>query len=151
MSQGEQKKDGCCKQFGTSSGLCCFISENDYKHAPLAEVVQNDRRRCTDLPCCLILLFTLVAEIYLIVYASTEGAEPKLLLYGYDSRILANADSKPMICDSDNSNGAYAVWPDLYHTGKRIKICKTLSLPSFICRHKNNLKVFAFYILIHNT
>ena len=116
MSQNE-KEDGCCTKFATTSGLCCFMNPNDYKHKPLAEVVQNDRRRCTDLPCCLILLFGIISEIYLIIYSTNNGAEPKLLMYGYDSRILDDTASKPMICDEDNSNGHYAIWPDLFHTG----------------------------------
>eukprot|EP01084_Bolivina_argentea_P016662 31152_1 len=115
--EAEDNDEGCCSKFATSSGLCCFMSENEYKHNPLAEVVQNDKRRCTDLACLFVLTFALISELILIWYAADHGAEPKLLMHGYDSRMLSNI---PSFCDSDNSNGKFAIWPDLDYYDVRI-------------------------------
>eukprot|EP01083_Nonionella_stella_P233767 823316_1 len=118
-----QDEQGCCDKFATSSGLCCFMSSEEYKHNPLAEVVQNDQRRCTDLPCCIILILSLISELVLILHASQHGASPRLLMHGYDARmtiIPPHTFSSAQICDSSNKQGSYAIWPDLSYTNIRI-------------------------------
>ena len=126
MAHSEKEEGGCCDTFATATGLCCFMSEDSYKHNPLTEVVQNDGRTCTDLPCCFILLFAIIAEIALAIYAATNGAEPRLLMHGYDSRITSNSSSAvPTICD----DGLYTIWPDLYYTD--IRVCQSSCSSTF--------------------
>eukprot|EP01083_Nonionella_stella_P009003 26098_1 len=111
----EQKehKQGCCDKFATTTGLCCFMNVDEYKHNPLIEVVQNDDRRCTDVPCCLILLACVISELVLIFYAAEQGASPDVLMYGFDARTSH-------LCDSSNAQGSYAIWPVLSHSDIRI-------------------------------
>eukprot|EP00485_Elphidium_margaritaceum_P013143 CAMPEP_0202693860 /NCGR_PEP_ID=MMETSP1385-20130828/7876_1 /ASSEMBLY_ACC=CAM_ASM_000861 /TAXON_ID=933848 /ORGANISM="Elphidium margaritaceum" /LENGTH=668 /DNA_ID=CAMNT_0049349607 /DNA_START=44 /DNA_END=2050 /DNA_ORIENTATION=+ len=122
----EDYEPGCCSKFAGYTGLCCFMNENEYKHQPLAEVVQNDKRQCTDLPCCFALLACIISEIVLLVYAATKGASPSLLMHGYDARMTVQSTpenvqySSAQICDSSNPMGAYAVWPNLAHPSIRI-------------------------------
>ena len=104
----ENYEEGCCSKFATTTGLCCFMSANEYKHNPLAEVVQNDKRRCTDLPCCIILILCLISELVLIIYADVNGASPSLLMHGYDSRVQtldAQKYTDAQLCDSSNPGG----------------------------------------------
>mmetsp|Transcript_6580 Transcript_6580/g.10782 ORF Transcript_6580/g.10782 Transcript_6580/m.10782 type:complete len:657 (+) Transcript_6580:98-2068(+) len=110
----EEYEEGCCAKFATTTGLCCFMSENEYKHNPLTEVVQNDHRRCTDLPCCIILALCLISELVLIIYADSKGASPSLLMHGYDAR-------NGRLCNY--AGGSYAVWPSLDATYTDIRIC----------------------------
>eukprot|EP01084_Bolivina_argentea_P135149 238207_1 len=130
----ESQEDGCCTKFATTTGLCCFMSENSYKHQPLTEVVQNDKRRCTDLPCCCILLLALISEIFLISYSTQNGADPQLLMHGYDSRIFNSSSSKPLICNNNNPNGAYSIWPDLEYSN--IRICQPSCSDTFDINNK---------------
>eukprot|EP01083_Nonionella_stella_P214829 773737_1 len=110
---------GCCERNANRVGICCFMNEDAFKHKPLAEVVQNNDRQCTDIPCCIGLLAVFVSQFILIGYAMGEGAKPELLLRGYDY----NGN----ICKPGSSHGAYTAWPALKHTIKpsasKLMIC----------------------------
>ena len=68
----------CCeKLFGNTLGVGCCIGENSFKKESLAEVTQNEDRRCTDLPCLLVLILVILSEIYLVFHASNNGADPQ--------------------------------------------------------------------------
>lgn len=91
----------CCDRIG----IGCCIDEDEFKRGPLAEVVQNDHRHCTDLPCLIAFVAVLVFEFYLIIYASGNGADPDYLLHGFEYN--------GALCDNDNPDGRYNAWPDL--------------------------------------
>ena len=104
----------CCRICSDWSGIGCCISEDDFKKQPLAEVVQNDKRHCTDLPCLLLMIVVFAIQIILIIYAAEEGADPSTLLHGYDWQ--------GKWCDDDNSDGSLNAWVDLDESFK-FRIC----------------------------
>ena len=67
----------CCEKLCDAIGIGCCIDEDNFKKAPLAEVTQNKDRHCTDVPCLFILLFAIVSQVYLVIYAGKEGADPE--------------------------------------------------------------------------
>ena len=107
--------DTCCDKCANSTGLCCCMSSAEYKKVDLAEVVQNDKRRCTDIPFCCLLFACIVIEILIIVSAAKSGADPLLLLHG--------TNYNGQLCDGE-TNGKYTVWPSLQYFD--IRICSDL-------------------------
>ena len=108
MSNNKNKDndDGSC--FRTCSdytGIGCCISEDDYKKRRLAEVVQNEDRHCTDLPCLLLLIVVFIIQIVLIAYADDNGADPNTLLHGYDYNGNWCDDDNDV--SSSNNNGKF--------------------------------------------
>ena len=65
----------CCGIFGAWSGLqccCCHFTDGQ----PFLSI--NEKRHCTDIPCCCLFLVTLVAQLALVVYAVTNlQADPR--------------------------------------------------------------------------
>ena len=98
---------GCCEKNANRIGICCFMDENAFKHKPLAEVVQNKDRQCTDMICLVGLILVFISQFILIGVAIDNGAKPELLWRGYDF----NGN----VCDKDNEYGAYTAWPALNH------------------------------------
>lgn len=119
----DQEEDvGCCYAMASRTGLCCFIDEDEYRKQPLAEVIQNDRRVCTDLPCFLILIGFFVSEIILISYTTSSGGDLSFLTDGYDVRIFNDTESNvPTFCDDTNPDGPYQMWPDV--TSPYVRVC----------------------------
>eukprot|EP01083_Nonionella_stella_P053656 141843_1 len=99
---------GCCEKNSNRIGVCCFMDEDAFKHKPLAEVVQNSDRQCTDVPCCLGLLAAFISQFVLIGYAMGQGANPSLLMRGYDFR--------GNLCEPGYEDGAITAWPALAHS-----------------------------------
>ena len=73
--------DTCCDKCANATGICCCMNAEEYKRIKLAEVVQNDSRSCTDIPCCCLLIACIVIEIIIIISCSKSGANPKLLIH----------------------------------------------------------------------
>ena len=61
----------CCMFFG----IACCVDEDAYSHKKLAEVIQDDQRTCTDVPCLLVLIAVFISQLVLISYASDKGAD----------------------------------------------------------------------------
>ncbi|ETO10074.1 hypothetical protein RFI_27302, partial [Reticulomyxa filosa] len=102
----------CC----TWAGLGCCIPEDKWEKRPIAEVTQNKDRNCTDVPCLLILLGVLISQMVLIIYASSNGANPEYLVHG--------TDYQGNLCESGNNDGKFVAWPAL-ETSYNIRICVT--------------------------
>jgi len=96
----------CCGIFGRWSGLqcCCCAFNND---RPFLSV--NKDRHCTDIPCCLLFVLTLIVQLALVLYAvSTLEADPRWLIY--------YADYNGTLCapgEYGDTAGNYAAWPDI--------------------------------------
>ena len=97
--------DGCMKTFSDCSGIGCCIPEGDFKKIQLSEVVQNDERNCTDVPCLLAMIIAIVVQIYLISYAADKGADPDTLLHGYDYQ--------GKWCDKNHADGKLNAWVNI--------------------------------------
>ena len=69
----------CCGIFGAWSGLkCCCCAFNPDE--PLMSI--KDNRHCTDVPCCLLFLISVIAQAYLVIYAYTNlEADPRWFVY----------------------------------------------------------------------
>jgi amino acid transporter len=101
-------------KFCNCFGLACCYSEDTYTHKPIAEVVQDDQRVCTDVPCLLALLAIFISQFVLIIYADAKGADPRLIVYG--------TDYQGKVCDDSNKDGHLAAWSDLLTTYK-VRVC----------------------------
>jgi len=105
---------GCCDKCANRTGICCCMTANEFKSTDLAEIVQNNDRQCTDMPCLLVLIFVIITQIFLIFYPTTQGSNPKLLVNGYDYN--------GTICDDSNSDGHLTAWPWI-EENTQIRIC----------------------------
>eukprot|EP01084_Bolivina_argentea_P074573 135268_1 len=103
----------CCGIFGAWSGLrlcCCHFTREE----PFLSIKKD--RHCTDIPCCLLFIFTMVAQLGLFGYAvSTLQADPRWLVYYSD---LYGQLCAPTFDDFDffynvTTGGNYAAWPDI--------------------------------------
>eukprot|EP01084_Bolivina_argentea_P155201 270470_1 len=123
--------DTCCDKCANYTGCGCCINAEEYEEVGLAEVVQNDQRQCTDVPCCCLLVACIVIEILIIITCSKSGANPLLLLHG--------TDYNGTLCDGNDNAGPYTVWPSLSYYS--IRLCSWESCNSFTNNPQNKLMI----------
>eukprot|EP01084_Bolivina_argentea_P154687 269614_1 len=107
--------DTCCDKWASLLGCGCCMNASEYKKVELAQVVENDQRKCTDIPCCLLLFTCIIVEILIVIECSRSGTNPLSLLHG--------TDYNGTLCDESNVNGPYVVWPSLLYFS--IRLCSS--------------------------
>ena len=116
----------CCNVFSDSTGLGCCMDMDAYKQVDLAEIVPNENRHCTDVPCCLVFIAAILMEIIIAITSYQSGANPHLITDGYDYNLN--------MCE-------LVVWPSLSEYNIRICIDENSQCNSFTNDTNNDLMI----------
>ena len=140
MGKGVDESKRCCHQVGNYLGLqCCTTIDADN---PVPFLVPSKDRFCTDLGCCILLLFMIISQGFLIEFANSKGADTRWLFHGIDINGTVCDETYP----SDPPK-KYAMWPFIFFYD--IILCtescnNTLTDPQMVITYKSDLALNAW-------
>jgi len=105
--------DCCCKGtfcgkcitcIGSWTGLTLCCCTGVHSSEPI-DRVNKSQRYCTDIPCLLLILGSIAAQVFVMLRAGQLGADPYWL--------INYTDYNGELCNSDNPDGTFGAWPDV--------------------------------------